>query len=812
LIPEQILVSRNAPALLHILDRDTELDPEGRLSRRTLGRRLNLTAVALACSLVALVCATFLLARHSQLVRATSAQQSRLIGWQQLLQSVDTYLTDANAAQRDYLLTGDARFLAPYQEAVHHMPEVLQKLDGLPISDPIVAAGIQDIRQQSARKLDELGRTLAVYGQSGRDAAIAQARATMDQGGLQRVRDDTTSITNSIRANRRAGSQRVTAGINQIQQLAIVTVAALFLSVILAGFQIRRLIVTHILDRRSLEASEQRHRAIVEEQTEFIALSRRDGSIKYANPAYLRYFQVSASDLAAANLYHSIVPTDALVMRTRLTETLSGQHLSMETRVAGPDGTQRWVWWRHRIQMIDGEMVIHSVGRDTTVAKQVGLALKASKEFLARTGRVAGVGGWELDLKERQVHWSDELRQMCEVTSDFVPTIENVIDFYKPEVRTQIRRAVDDCISAGTPWDFELPLLTASGKEIYVRAVGEAEFDPDGKTIRLVGAMQDITDRKAMEVKELATRADLATQTATLNAVIESIPAMVAVWDTELRYRLVNKAFERWRGKRREDLIGHTMEEVVGNTEYPRSLEWVHRALSGETVSYEKEYPGARESRHVSITYIPLRMKDGQVGGFVEVAQDITLHREEHVRLTMLSERDPLTGLLNRAGLESYLRKKTEQGDGASLAMLYIDLDHFKAINDSYGHMTGDDVLREFAARLQNLVRPTDAVARLGGDEFGIVLYGIHQPEHAVAVADKVVEFARQPFSISNLSLTIGASVGIAFDADSQGGWTGLVSRADALVYQAKASGRGRTAMGPADGMLPTDRAVRPTG
>jgi diguanylate cyclase (GGDEF)-like protein/PAS domain S-box-containing protein len=780
------------------------LDPAGHLSRRALGRRLNLTAVALACSLVALVCAIFLLTRHSELVRATSAQQSRLQGWQQLLQSVDIYLTDANAAQRDYLLTGDAAFLAPYQDAVQHMPEVLEKLDHLPISDLSITEKIKDIHAQTALKLEELGRTLGVYEHSGREAAVAQARANADLGRLQHVRDDIASITTSIRAIRRAGGQRVSGGINQIQQLAVITVAALFLSVILAVFQIRRLIAAHVLEKRSLEASEQQHRAIVEEQTELIALSRRDGAIKYANPAYLKFFRVAAADLAGANLYDSIAPTDALVMRTRLTETLAGQHLGMETRVAAPDGTQRWIWWRHRIQVTDGEMAIHSVGRDVTATKQAALALKASKEFLVRTGRVAGVGGWELDLQKRQVHWSDELRQMCEVPSDFVPTFENVADFYKPEVRAQVRQAVDQCIHTGTPWDLELPVETAAGKDIYVRAVGEAEFDADGKTIRLVGAVQDITERKAMELKELATRADLATQTATLNAVIESIPAMVAVWDTELRYRLVNKAFERWRGKRREELIGRSMEEVVGDTEYPRSLEWVHRALSGETVSYEKEYPGARESRHVSITYIPLLMKDGHVGGFVEVAQDITLHREEHVRLTMLSERDPLTGLLNRAGLESYLRKRTEQGGGASLAMLYIDLDHFKAINDTYGHMTGDDVLREFAARLQNLVRPSDAVARLGGDEFGIVLYGIQQPEHAIAVADKVVQFARQPFTLSELSLAIGASVGIAFDADRQGGWTGLVSRADALVYQAKARGRGQTAIASADGLAPT--------
>jgi diguanylate cyclase (GGDEF)-like protein/PAS domain S-box-containing protein len=454
-----------------------------------------------------------------------------------------------------------------------------------------------------------------------------------------------------------------------------------------------------------------------------------------------------------------------------------------------------------------GPDVSDSDDPDNTATK-----LRRIGSLLSQVGELAGIGAWEINLQgSQEVYWSDQMRRIHDVPADFIPSIEKALLFYRPEHRESLRKALDESIATGKPWDVEMPLITATGREIYARSVGEGVFDRSGKLVRITGAFQNISERKALEEKEAATRQDLELQTATLQAVIDSIPAMVAVWDIDFRYRLVNRAFERWRGMRRDDLIGRSLQEVEGDTEYPRSLHWMTRVLTGETVTWEKEYPGQGESKHVSMTYIPLRLRDGSISGFVQVAQDITAHRQEHVRLMLLSEHDQLTGLLNRIGLEKFLRNKSEQGVGATLALLYIDLDHFKPINDTYGHASGDAVLREFAARLQCIVRPTDAVARLGGDEFGIVLLDVKDPESAARVADKVVEMARRPIVVSGVEMKIGASVGLAFDADADGGWIGLLSRADALAYQAKANGRGRAALAtqPISRAPPSYRGVR---
>ncbi len=283
-------------------------------------------------------------------------------------------------------------------------------------------------------------------------------------------------------------------------------------------------------------------------------------------------------------------------------------------------------------------------------------------------------------------------------------------------------------------------------------------------------------------------------QVDTLLSITEAIPAMICVNGADERYRYVNRAFERWFGLSSAMIIGRTSLQVLGPAEYARSALWIAKALSGETVSFEKEFLNRHPTVHIAVSFIPLRLDSGQLDGYVTVAQDVTHHRNEAVRLLKLSERDMLTGLLNRRGFESYLQQAIEAGGAASLALLYVDIDHFKPINDRHGHPVGDVLLREFAQRLRNLVRPNDAVARLGGDEFAIVLSGVPSQEQCVVIADKVLAAAHAPFDVGDLRLQIGASVGIAFDADDAQGLSGLIKRADAMLYQAKAAGRGRWA------------------
>jgi diguanylate cyclase (GGDEF)-like protein/PAS domain S-box-containing protein len=359
-------------------------------------------------------------------------------------------------------------------------------------------------------------------------------------------------------------------------------------------------------------------------------------------------------------------------------------------------------------------------------------------------------------------------------------------DFYPPDTIEQYVQEIIPAVRRAGVWVGESNVLLREGRITPVEHMVIGHHDAEGRVCRYSSVMRDITE-------EVSARKVLSRQTAIINTVIEAIPAMMAVFDRDMRYLLVNEGYERWRGLKRESLIGRSLQETLAPEEFERTRPTVERSLSGETIYDEREYPDAARPRHISLTYVPLKLADGDIAGFFGFAQDITREREERIRLTLLAERDTLTGLFNRAGFEQFMDSKVNHGHSATLAMIYIDLDHFKPINDTYGHAAGDLVLTVFASRLQHLVRPDDAVARLGGDEFAVALCGVRDIRDAGKVAEKILLMSRAPLPLGRDnadSALISASVGVARDASS--GWKDLVERADAMAYRAKAAGRDR--------------------
>jgi diguanylate cyclase (GGDEF)-like protein/PAS domain S-box-containing protein len=441
---------------------------------------------------------------------------------------------------------------------------------------------------------------------------------------------------------------------------------------------------------------------------------------------------------------------------------------------------------------------VFAVGMDISHLKSVERTLRDLTDvFDATTDYVA-----QADATGQITYLNPSARRALRLPLDKPLEPLSFAELLTPETQQRLADEILPAVKRDGLWIGETGVMLPEGRSIPVNHMVISHRDADGHVARYSSIMRDISDA-------VTARKSLALQTATLQGIIEAMPAMVAVCDVDLRIRLVNGSFERWRGKSRCELVGNSLEAAVGAWEYQRSLPWIERALAGETVTFEKDYPMSQSLRYVALTYIPLRLADGIVDGFIGIAQDVTRDREENQRLQLLSEHCPLTGLLNRAGFEVFLNTRIAQNQAASLAILYIDLDHFKPINDTHGHPVGDEVLQIFAVRLQGLVRPTDAVARPGGDEFVVALTGIRKLDDAALVADEVINMAQQPIWIGPLMLNIGASVGVAFNAEGRGGWRDLVRRADTMVYQAKRAGRGRRMLDTGGPQPDEHRAVR---
>jgi diguanylate cyclase (GGDEF)-like protein len=200
--------------------------------------------------------------------------------------------------------------------------------------------------------------------------------------------------------------------------------------------------------------------------------------------------------------------------------------------------------------------------------------------------------------------------------------------------------------------------------------------------------------------------------------------------------------------------------------------------------------------RCLETTFVPQFSERGEsVTGFHVMRQDITSTKLEERRLLSLASLDSLTGLANRNGFQQQLATAMARcrESGYLMALMYLDIDRFKPVNDTHGHNVGDALLRAFSSRLMHSVRSTDTVARLGGDEFTIILDKVSRPEDAAMIANKIVLSMRMPFDLDGTVVTVSSSVGVAFyqagDAEDITSEE-LIRQADVMLYEAKKGGR----------------------
>jgi diguanylate cyclase (GGDEF)-like protein/PAS domain S-box-containing protein len=363
----------------------------------------------------------------------------------------------------------------------------------------------------------------------------------------------------------------------------------------------------------------------------------------------------------------------------------------------------------------------------------------------------------------------------------------NFDDFMPAHRETQVRDIILPTALATGVWVGETSVLAGEGREIDVSEMLIVHRDEHQKVETYSVVMRDISE-------ELRARASLQRSESVLKVVASTLPVLVAVADRQQRYLFANDAFARWVGRSQDRLVGRSAREVLGEAEYARRQGYIEAALSGQRVMFEAHSDG---SQYFETTYIPFRNAEGEVAGLVALSQDVTAHKQRHQKLLDASQTDVLTGALNRAGFDLRVGEALERArdGGHDVALLFIDLDRFKPVNDEHGHATGDALLEGVAQRLQRVLRPSDMLARLGGDEFAVVLPEVKDDDAARTVARKIVATLGEPFEVEGKRLSIGASVGVALSAHGGDTVAALTQRADGALYQAKRAGRGRFAV-----------------
>ncbi|MFP5429412.1 MAG: diguanylate cyclase domain-containing protein [Gammaproteobacteria bacterium] len=262
-----------------------------------------------------------------------------------------------------------------------------------------------------------------------------------------------------------------------------------------------------------------------------------------------------------------------------------------------------------------------------------------------------------------------------------------------------------------------------------------------------------------------------------------------------------NPAAEQMLGRSLKELVGARLSDIfllfdeTGEQAGWSVTDLLNTCARGDTLHRDDLFL-RRESEDIAveITANPLQASpaDGPASGVVVVFRDVSSRRQRERMLVQKAQRDPLTGLYNRAEFEYMLRSRIADANRnqTSVAVLYVDLDRFKAINDSCGHHVGDEVLRQAAARLRDSARESDLVARLGGDEFAMVLDSREPRRAASLVSGKILQAFARVTDIGGSKIQVGSSIGISIYPDDSTDADELVKCADKAMYQAKASGR----------------------
>ena len=543
-------------------------------------------------------------------------------------------------------------------------------------------------------------------------------------------------------------------------------------------------------ERVALLESEQRFRDLAEQSLDMIAYEAVDGRFTYVSAACRTIFGYEPHEMIGRDSAEFVHPDERGEVQRRHAEPDQEVFKSL-FRGLRKDGGYRWLDTICRLVRDPGGAPAGFlvICRDVTEREFALGRIRLSEEALALAQRIAHLGSWDKDVRTGVVTWSDELWAIyglepgsAELTDDFVKSRVH------PDDVGPLNRVIETARERRTAYTLDIRIRRPDGSERWIQSTGQWSYDDADEPVRIFGTALDVTDRKNAEIARLKSESGLASA---------QHLARMGSWETNLLTNEVvaSEEFYRIYGLDPKVVVRR---EMLWAQDHPDDLPAIRRAVAEsmrDRRQYQLDHRIVRRDGEIRWVHEQGEFafdKSGRAVSAVGAVVDITDRKEAEERLGFLAHHDALTNLPNRVLLGSRLERSIHQAvtHGRFTAVVFLDLDRFKNVNDTLGHRVGDLLLKAVAVRLAQCVRTRDTIARTGGDEFIIVADDVASPNDASAVAQKIIESFNRPFRIGDDELYVTASAGVSICPQDGDEPDTLIRNADTAMYRAKDAGR----------------------
>lgn len=411
--------------------------------------------------------------------------------------------------------------------------------------------------------------------------------------------------------------------------------------------------------------------------------------------------------------------------------------------------------------------------------------IRMREQQLARAQRITHLGCWEWDVVNGTTSWSDELYRILGLEPASVPPSYNgFLERVHPEDRDAVKHVIRDALrKRQSIISHYCRVVRPDGTLRTIHGQGEVILDDSGRLVSVIGTSHDVTDRRKMEEE----RARLAMIVESSNDAIFSISldGVITSW---------NSGAETVFGYSAREIIGSHIFTIIPAERYSERSQILQAIMGGDQVRHFETIRIKKDGSliYVSITTSPILDANGNVVGNSVIARDVTERRQMEEIIKHQAHHDTLTGLPNRQLFMDILSLELAQArrNDKKLALLFLDLNGFKQVNDTLGHSCGDLLLQEVAQRLRACIRESDAVARLGGDEFTVLMPDLGQTDDVGIVLKKILGVFEAPFVLGDVTVDTTTSIGICMFPDDGECSEELMRKADIAMYDAKGSGK----------------------